>query len=154
MSAAAKRPVPQTGGTTGGTHVLPVTVYWEDTDAGGVVYYANYLRFAERGRTELLRRLGVNQSRLAAETGVIFAVRRAAAEYIAPARLEDSLDIVTSVRAVGGATVEMDQSVRRGGEVLVRMDITIACINARGRATRLPADIARAFESFASGTAP
>ncbi len=156
MNMTAKRTAPQKQPTprTGGTHVLPVTVYWEDTDAGGVVYYANYLRFAERGRTELLRRLGVNQSRLAAETGVIFAVRRAAAEYIAPARLEDALEIVTSVRAVSGATVEMDQWVRRGDEVLVRMDITIACINARGRATRLPADIARAFESFASGALP
>lgn len=134
-----------------GEHVLPVTVYWEDTDAGGVVYYANYLRFAERGRTELLRSIGVVQRDLAADAGVIFAVRRVEAEYLAPARLEDELEVATRVLAVGGASVDMAQAVRRGGDDLVRMTVKIACVNGRGRATRLPGAVARAFTEFASG---
>jgi len=126
-------------------HVFPVTVYWEDTDAGGIVYYANYLRFAERARTELLRAAGIDQRELAAETGQLFAVRRVEAEYLAPARLDDSLEVVTRVVTTRGATVDMEQVVRRGDDVLVRMMVQIACVNGRGRATRLPAAAARAF---------
>jgi acyl-CoA thioester hydrolase len=150
MTAAAHKAAP----LPAEAHVFPVTVYWEDTDAGGVVYYANYLCYAERGRTEFLRTLGVNQRALVESEGFNFVVRRVAVDYIAPARLEDVLDIVTVVRAVTGASVEMEQVVRRGDDVLVRMDVTLACINARGRATRLPADIARAFGRVASGSAP
>jgi acyl-CoA thioester hydrolase len=150
MTAAARKTAP----LPAQAHVFPVTVYWEDTDAGGVVYYANYLCYAERGRTELLRTLGVNQRALVETEGFNFVVRRLAVDYIAPARLEDVLEIVTVVRTVTGASVEMEQVIRRGGDVLVRMDVTLACINARGRATRLPADIARAFAQASSGSAP
>jgi acyl-CoA thioester hydrolase len=150
MTAAARKAVP----LPAQAHVFPVTVYWEDTDAGGVVYYANYLRYAERGRTELLRTLGVNQRALAESEGFNFVVRRVTVDYMAPARLEDVLDIVTVVRAVTGVSVEMEQVVRRGDDVLVRMDVTLARVNARGRATRLPADIARAFAQASSGSAP
>ena len=100
------------------------------------MYYANYLRYAERGRTEMLRALGVNQRALAETEGFTFVVRRVVVDYIAPARLEDALDIVSTVREVGGATVGMEQLVRRGADVLVRMDVTLAGVNARGRATR------------------
>jgi acyl-CoA thioester hydrolase len=131
-------------------HVLPVTVYWEDTDAGGIVYYANYLRYAERGRTELLRAIGIRQREFAAETGIVFAVRRVEAEYLAPARLEDRLDVVTSLRDIGGASVDMEQIIRRDGEDLVRMNVRIVCVNDRGRATRLPPVVARAFRNFSS----
>lgn len=150
MTAAARKTV----SFPAAAHVFPVTVYWEDTDAGGVVYYANYLCYAERGRTEFLRSLGVNQRALADSEGFNFVVRRVAVDYLAPARLEDVLDIVTVVRAVAGASVEMEQVVRRGDDVLVRMDVTLACVNARGRATRLPADIARAFARVASDSVP
>jgi acyl-CoA thioester hydrolase len=150
MTAAARKTV----SLPAAAHVFPVTVYWEDTDAGGVVYYANYLCYAERGRTEFLRSLGVNQRALADSEGFNFVVRRIAVDYLAPARLEDVLDIVTVVRAVAGASVEMEQVVRRGDDVLVRMDVTLACVNARGRATRLPAAIARAFARMASDSVP
>ncbi|MFM2130408.1 MAG: hypothetical protein RL477_1954 [Pseudomonadota bacterium] len=132
-------------------HVLPVTVYWEDTDAGGIVYYANYLRYAERGRSELLRAIGVVQRELAAESGIVFAVRRVEADYMAPARLEDSLEIATRVVALGAASVDMEQTVRRGTDDLVHMKVKIACVNAKGRATRLPAPVARAFADFVDG---
>lgn len=132
-------------------HVLPVTVYWEDTDAGGIVYYANYLRYAERGRTELLRAIGIVQRDLAAQTGIVFAVRRVEADYLAPARLEDGIDVVTRVTGLGAASIDMEQVVRRGDTDLVRMTVKIACVNARGRATRLPASVARAFSDFVAG---
>ncbi len=145
MTAAVRAPA-----SSQACHVLPVSVYWEDTDAGGIVYYANYLRYAERGRTELLRAIGIRQREFAAETGIVFAVRRVEAEYLAPARLEDRLDVVTRLVEIGGASVDMEQVIRRDGEDLVRMMIRIVCVNDRGRATRLPPVVARAFRKFAS----
>lgn len=130
-------------------HVLPVRVYWEDTDAGGIVYYANYLRYAERGRTELLRALGVEQRALAAETGLVFAVRRVEADYLAPARLDDALDVATSVSEARGASAVMRQEIRRGGETLVRLRVVIACVGERGRPTRFPPALARKFAQLA-----
>ncbi len=135
------------------THVLPVRVYWEDTDAGGIVYYANYLRYAERARTELLRALGIEQRALAEETGVLFAVRRVSAEYVAPARLDDTLEVVTSVAEARGASATLVQEVRRDAALLARLDVTIACVNGRGRATRFPPALARAFAAMAKARA-
>lgn len=134
-------------------HVLRLRVYYEDTDAGGVVYYANYLRYAERARTELLRGLGIGQRALADETGLIFAVRRLKADFIAPARLDDDLEIVTTVTGTRGASADMEQVVRRGGDELVRLEVRIACVNARGRATRFPPALARAFAGLVAGPA-
>lgn len=135
------------------THVLPVRVYWEDTDAGGIVYYANYLRYAERARSELLRILGVaSQRALADETGLVFAVRRVEADYLASARLDDMLDVVTQVISVHGAAVDMEQMVRRDGRDLVCMKVQIVCVNGQGRATRLPPWLAQAFANYVRGT--
>ncbi len=134
-------------------HVLSVRVYWEDTDAGGIVYYVNYLRYAERARSELLRVLGVTSQRaLADETGLVFAVRRFEADYLASARLDDVLDVETQVIAVHGAAVDMEQIVRRDRCDLVRMKVQIACVNDRGRATRLPDWLAQAFAGYVRGT--
>lgn len=134
------------------THIFPVRIYWEDTDAGGIVYYANYLRFAERARSELLRVLGVvSQRALADDTGVVFAVRRVEADYLAPARLDDMLNVATRVIAVRGAAVDMEQVVRRDADDLVRMKVQIACVNDHGRATRLPDWLARAFADYVKG---
>lgn len=130
-------------------HVLPVRVYWEDTDAGGIVYYANYLRYAERARSELLRTLGIHQRAFADETGLLFAVRRLEAEYLSPARLDDALEVVTTVTEARGASVAMNQDVRRAGETLVRLKVVIACVNGRGRATRFPPALARSFAALA-----
>ena len=130
-------------------HVLAVRVYWEDTDAGGIVYYANYLRYAERARSELLRTIGIDQRALADETGLLFAVRRVEVDYLAPARLDDILEVVTTVTEARGASVTMSQDVRRAGETLVQLAVVVACVNVRGRATRFPPSLARAFAALA-----
>ena len=91
-----------TGRIEDGWHVLPMRVYWEDTDAAGIVYYANYLKFIERGRTDMLRHLGIAQRRLQQEDDVAFAVRSCNIEYLKPARLDDRLDVWTRVVAAGG----------------------------------------------------
>jgi acyl-CoA thioester hydrolase len=117
---------------------LPVRVYYEDTDAAGIVYYANYFRFLERGRTELLRALGHDQNALMKE-GVAFAVRSANAEFLKPARLDDRLVVETAVAALGRAQVTFGQRVRRDTEVLLDAKIRIACIDpALGRPIPMP----------------
>ncbi len=121
-------------------HIFPVRVYYEDTDAGGVVYYANYLRFAERARTEMLRGHGIESSTLMAKEGVAFAVRRCAADYFRPARLDDRLEVRTRVLAVGGASLDLEQRiVREDGTEAVRLDLKLACMARTGAAARIPA---------------
>ena len=110
-------------------HRLPIRVYYEDTDAGGVVYYANYLKFAERARTEWLRQTGFNQGALQAERGLIFVVRSVQADYLRGAGLDDQLEVVTRIERVGGASVVFSQNVEKGGEVLFQARITIACVD-------------------------
>jgi len=121
---------------------LPVRVYWEDTDAGGVVYYANYLRFLERARSEWLRALGFEQDRLRDEAGVVFVVRRVAIDYLAPARFNDMLDV--SVRRVEAAraSLEMEQEIAAGPTRLASASVTLACVDAlRFKPVRIPAAI-------------
>ena len=120
------------------THHHPIRVYYEDTDAGGVVYHANYLRFAERGRTEFLRSLGFSHTSARAESGIAFVVRRCTADFRVPARLDDALTVTTSVETVRGALLNLRQEVRRGDELLVALDVEVACIGREGRARRLP----------------
>ncbi|MDB5410028.1 MAG: 4-hydroxybenzoyl-CoA thioesterase [Rhodospirillales bacterium] len=132
----------------GDVHRLPLRVYYEDTDAAGIVYYANYLRFAERARTELVRALGFEQERLRRDTGIVFAVRRCSADYRAPARLDDALVVETRIIRLGGASVGLDQRVRRGDEELVLLEVDIVCLTASGRPARLPRELAAAFSSF------
>ncbi len=124
-----------------GTHVYPVRVFWEDTDGAGIVYYANYLRFAERARTELLRLLGVSQSDLWRDAGMAFAVRSCAIDYLSPAHLDDALEIHTHLTAVRGASVEACQDVKRAGQSLARMRVRLACLDGNGCARRLPAPV-------------
>jgi acyl-CoA thioester hydrolase len=121
------------------SHLWQVRVYYEDTDLGGIVYYANYLKFIERARSEWVRGMGVDQARLRAETGVVFAVRRIEADYLAPARFDDSLTVETRVREVGGARVVLAQEVRRGGERLFASLVTLVALGPGGRPARLPA---------------
>jgi acyl-CoA thioester hydrolase len=125
-----------------------VRVYYEDTDAGGVVYYANYLRFCERARTERLRELGVGQRELRAQRGIVFVVSHIEADYFNSAELDDELVVFSSVTSVGAASVHFHQKVMRSGECLFEARITIACVDwNRHRATRIPADLRRLFES-------
>jgi acyl-CoA thioester hydrolase len=145
MTAAGRRD------GSGGEHVYRLRVFYEDTDAGGVVYYANYLKFAERARTELLRENGVSQRALAGETGRVFAVRRVEADFLAPALLDDELQVGTRVLEFSGARFAMGQVIRRAAEVLVRLRVEIACVNAKGRATRIPKPVAALFAAAAEG---
>lgn len=131
-----------------GVHVLPLRVYYEDTDAAGVVYYANYLKYAERARTELLSSLGFENARLAAEEGVAFAVRRCEVDYLKPARLGDRLEVVSSIAALGGASLDADQIVRRDGQILAVLKIKLACMTADGRPARMPRALHGALETF------
>ncbi|TAM04245.1 MAG: tol-pal system-associated acyl-CoA thioesterase [Paraburkholderia sp.] len=107
----------------------PVRVYYEDTDAGGIVFYANYLKFFERARTEWLRACGVDQRRLADETGVLFVVRRTALDYRAPARLDDIVTIVSRIEKLGRASVDFMQEAWRGETLLVTGSIRVACVD-------------------------
>jgi acyl-CoA thioester hydrolase len=131
-----------------GAYLYPVRVYYEDTDAVGVVYHANYLKFAERARTEMLRRLGIEQARLRAESGISFVVRRGTLDFRAPARLDDDLVVATRLSALGAASLELDQEVRRGGESLVLLSFQIAAIGRNGRPQRLPAALRAALLSL------
>lgn len=118
---------------------IPVRVYYEDTDAGGVVYYANYLRFFERCRTEWMRAAGHDQSVLASEQGIGFVVRKANCEYLRPARLDDQLTIGLEVEKLTRVRVVFRQHVRRGDEELVTGSVEIACVNmATMTATPIP----------------
>lgn len=129
--------------TADGAHLLRARVYYEDTDAGGVVYHANYLRFAERGRTEYLRDVGVSQSELSDSEGVFFVVRRSIIDFRLPARLDDALEIVTRIAGTKGASFEVAQEIRKAGAdgYLVRVDSTIACLDTKGRPVRVPQSV-------------
>lgn len=107
-----------------------IRVYYEDTDAGGVMYYANYLKFFERGRTEWLRRLGVNQSDLATNGRRLFVVKHVEIQYRKPARLDDLLSIHSSISRLGHASIFFRQSAMRDGELLCQSDIQVVCIDA------------------------
>jgi acyl-CoA thioester hydrolase len=118
---------------------LAVRIYYEDTDAGGVVYYANYLKYLERGRTEFLRTLGYEQRQLATETGLAFAVRSFSAEYLKPAVLDDELAVTTAVEDLGRAQVTFAQSILRADETLLTARVRVACLDlAKGRAAAMP----------------
>ena len=133
------------GRLDGARHILPVRIYFEDTDFSGVVYHGSYVRFMERGRTDFLRLVGIGHDALArgdhgGEPGeqLAFAVRRMAIEFLKPARIDDVIEVETSVRELGGARIVLAQTVRRGAETLVTAEVTVAMINAAGQPRRLP----------------
>lgn len=123
------------------THSIDVHVYYEDTDLAGIVYYANYLKYIERGRTEFVRALGVDQTALKREHGIVFAVRRVEADYIAPAKFDDDLVVETRVLTNSGARIVMEQHVIRNGETLFSAIVTLVALTSEGRPARLPRDI-------------
>ena len=117
----------------------PVRVYWEDTDAGGIVFYANYLKFFERARTEWLRALGIEQQALRETTGAIFVVGATALRYLRPARLDDLLEVTVELREAGRASMTLAQQALRAGELLAEGDIRIGCVDAQSlRPRRIP----------------
>ncbi|WP_300516214.1 tol-pal system-associated acyl-CoA thioesterase [Aliiroseovarius sp.] len=119
-------------------HTFPIRVYYEDTDMAGIVFYANYLRYIERARSDWVRRMGIDQGEMRAD-GLIFAVRRVEADYLAPARFDDELTVTTSTGQMTGARLVLDQVVRRGDEVLFEAVVTIVCLTVTGQPARLPA---------------
>ena len=127
---------------------LPVRVYYEDTDAAGVVYYANYLKFMERARTEWLEALGFPLAAFEREHGVVFVVHRCEIDYLSPARLNDALDVSVEPVKLGAATIKARQDVRRGNDVLTSALVTLACLDAeRWRPARMPASLAAILEN-------
>jgi acyl-CoA thioester hydrolase len=122
------------------THRWPIRVYYEDTDLAGIVYYANYLRFIERARSELVREAGIDQLAMKA-AGLVFAVRRVEADYLSPARYDDQLEVRTRLADVKGASFTMPQEIWRGDTLLFRALVSIVVLNAEGRAARLPAEL-------------
>ena len=131
--------------------VLPLRVYYEDTDAAGVVYYANYLRFLERARTEWLRSLGYEQQRLAQTMDLAFVVRSLACEYLKPARLDQMLNIVSEIESIGRAQIVFAQRVENqaGTETLLTASVRVACIAAaRGKPKALPNEMYDTFKTL------
>ena len=122
-----------------GRHILPVRVYYEDTDFSGLVYHASYLRFMERGRSDMIRLMGVHHSALAAGEGprLAFVVRRMEIDFLRPARIDDVLEIVTEPASSTAAAITLAQTVNRAGEILVRASVQIVLVNENGRPQRL-----------------
>ena len=136
------------GRIEGAEHVLPVRVYYEDTDAAGIAYYANYLKFAERGRTEMLRLAGIQQSEVKRRHGVAFAVRDCKVDYRQPARLDDLVEVRSRLTGLRGASADMAQEISRDGAVLARLDLRLACIGPDARPARFPATLRTALERY------
>jgi acyl-CoA thioester hydrolase len=144
-----------TGGTAqvagyldGTAHIYPVRVFYEDTDAGGLVYHANYLKFAERGRTEMLRLLGVNHSEMAKRYGMGFAVRSCQVEFRRAARLDDLLEVRTRLIELRGASIAVEQAVLRGAELIAELVLRIVCLRAQERAMRIPDSVREILQPY------
>jgi acyl-CoA thioester hydrolase len=159
--------VPTAGRREGSLHHYPLRVYFEDVDAAGIVYHANYLRFCERARTEMMRELGIPHVDMMAETGVAFAVRNCEIDFRRPARLEEALEIVTALLDIGPATLTLQQTVRKlpgsgaippqsGGiaaEDLVTVRLRLCCIDQRGRPVRVPVRVRQALDRLSGSAA-
>ncbi len=145
--------IPSSGTLNGRTHVLPVRVYYEDTDAGGIVYHANYLKFAERGRTEMLRTLGIELAQLREDEGLIFVVRKGEMQFYKTASLDDCLEVETSLIDVRGASVVLQQSIVRAqaeerNDELFNFIVHVACMGTDEKAVRMPEKLRSAFEKL------
>jgi acyl-CoA thioester hydrolase len=125
---------------------LTIRVYFEDTDFSGSAYHGSYVRFLERGRTELIRSMAISQAELHEREGFAFVVRRMALEYLKPARMDDALEVVTRLVELRGATMVLAQEIARGGETLLTAEVTVAATR-NGRATRIPEAVRAAVEA-------
>mmetsp|Transcript_28664 Transcript_28664/g.54089 ORF Transcript_28664/g.54089 Transcript_28664/m.54089 type:complete len:130 (+) Transcript_28664:978-1367(+) len=121
-------------------HRFPITVFYEDTDMAGIVYYANYLRYIERARSTIVEEMGVDQNAMR-RAGIVFAVTRVEADYIGSARLGDRLEVVTTHQAASPVRWTFDQEVRRGDDLIFRAHVVAVCMTTAGKPTRLPAEI-------------
>jgi acyl-CoA thioester hydrolase len=125
-----------------GIHIMPIRIYYEDTDAGGVVYHARYVAFCERARSDCLRLLGIHQSTF---EDANFVVRRMVCDFLRPARLDDLLEVHTRFIEMGGARIELGQEVMLNGNTVFKADVTVALVDSRGRPKRLPETMADRF---------
>lgn len=136
---------------TGRRHVLPVRVYFEDTDAGGLIYHASYVRFAERGRTDFLRLLGTDARRLVdgsdSREPAAFVVRRMNIDFLRPGRMDDLLEVETRVKALGGASVTLLQTITANGNRLFEAEVTVVLVSVSGKPLRLSDRVRGAFEA-------
>jgi acyl-CoA thioester hydrolase len=135
------------GRIEGKAHVLPVRVYYEDTDFSGLVYHANYLKFCERGRSDCLRLLGVHHHELQRQQtgGLGFVVRRMVCDFISPARIDEVLEVESRFVALSGARMEIAQAVTRDGETLFQAAVTAALVDGQGRPRRFPGPVIAAL---------
>lgn len=136
------------GHIEGDEHVIAVRVYYEDTDAAGVVYYANYLKFAERARTEMLRLVGLNQSDVVSHHRIGFAVRGCTLDYRRPARLDDLLEVRSRLTELRGATLRADQLITCRSSELARVQARVACVGSDGSPVRIPTAIREALAPY------
>jgi len=151
MNAQQKKWPDLAGRIEGDRHVLPVRVYFEDTDCGGVVYHANFLKFCERGRSDFIRLLGLDQQSLANPEegeGAIFVVRRVEIDYLKPGRMDDVLEVVTTCAEIGSASLVLQQDVRREGTLLARAKVTVVLVSRGGKPQRLGALVRGALQRF------
>jgi acyl-CoA thioester hydrolase len=139
------------GRIEGETHILPIRVYFEDTDCAGVVYHANFIKFCERGRSDFIRLLGLDHQGLAnPERGepAVFVVRRIEIDYLKPGRMDDLLEIVTSCAEIGSASLMLQQDVRRGNTLLVRARVTVVLVSQAGKPQRIGALVRDRLQPF------
>lgn len=139
------------GRIEGETHVLPVRVYFEDTDFTGLVYHANFLKFCERGRSDFIRLLGIDHRSLASPSEgepSVFVVRRIEIDYLKPARIDEVLEVVTTCAEIGGATLVLAQDVRRDGTLLARAKVSVVLVSRTGKPQRLGAIVRDALQRF------
>ncbi|GAB4235031.1 MAG: tol-pal system-associated acyl-CoA thioesterase [Methyloligellaceae bacterium] len=140
------------GRIEGNRHILPIRVYHEDTDFTGLVYHANYLKFCERARSDMVRLAGLSQTELfsggAGRAPAAFVVRHIDIDYLRPARMNDVLEVVTSVETLGAASLTLLQEVMRAGDVLARLRVKIVLISTAGKPLRLDVLVRSAFERF------
>ena len=146
------------GDENGQRHVLPVRVYFEDTDAGGIVYHASYVRYCERGRTDFLRLLGTDARRMIdgsnSQDPAVFVVRRMNMDFIRPGRMDDLLVVETRVKELGGASIMLNQTILNDGKRLFEADVTIVLISVSGRPLRLSDRVRAAFEAHKKSLSP
>ena len=148
-------PPPTAGVIEGGEHVLPVRVYYEDTDFTGVVYHANYLRYFERGRSDFLRVRGISHTELRARPEpVAFVVRRMEVDFARPARVDDALVVRTAYERLKGPRILVRQRIERDGEPIASASVEVVCIRLDGRPVKPPADILRALQLEPAAAAP
>jgi acyl-CoA thioester hydrolase len=137
--------MPDPGAIEAGRHYMAIRVYYEDTDAAGIVYHAAYLAFAERARTEMLRCLGLDHRTLRARFDLAFTVRRCFVDYLAPARLDDLLEVQTRLARLGGASLDLEQRLLCAGRLLARLEVRLALLGADLRVVRMPRELAAAL---------